>query len=483
MLSFPEFMKSLIDCSSDAFSTAMRISKLFLVSANATENRSRERYRRAALTGLTASISKIVSLGTSFLTVRLTFRYLGAERYGMWMTITSVVLMLGFADFGMSNGLINLVAGALGNDDKRRAKEAVASAFWMLSAIAIVGGIAALAFYPLLNSRRIFNVDSPTAVHEAGPVLLVILFCFFLNLPLGAVRGTQTGMQNAFVTNLWSILGTVLSLIALMAAIHLHAGLPILAFCLSGPPILALVFNCIELFGFSHPELLPSLSAFSSKSLSLLLRTGMMFFLLQLGFTIGMQTDNIVIAQILGASSVADYAVQFRLFSFVNALLIVASGSMWPAYADAMARSDGDWIRRSFLRVTLYGMAITAAASLILVSTGNRILALWVGPQMHASAALLIILGVQCIIYAYLQPINFLLNGIGKFKVQVQCAIGMAVLNLALSIFLVRHYGIIGAVLGTIVSQLIVQVIPLTIVSMRALQELDRANANKVAVP
>lgn len=483
MPSLPEFMRLVISSWRNAPLAVMRIPRLFLVSAKATENQSRERYRRAVMTGLAASVSKIVSLGTSFLTVRLTFRYLGAERYGMWMTITSVVLMFGFADLGISNGLINLVAFALGNDDRRKAKEAISSAFWMLSAVATIGWLAALAFYPLIDAPRIFNVSSPAAVREAGPVLLVILFCFFLNLPLGAIRGTQTGMQNAFVTNLWNILGTILSLIALMASIYFHAGLPLLVFSLSGPPILALLFNGIELFGWSHPDLLPSLNAFSSKSLALLFRTGTMFFLLQLAISIGMQTDNIVIAQILGARSVADYAVPFRLFSFVNALLIVASGSMWPAYADAMARSDGDWIRKSFRRVTLYGMVITVIAALILMSTGNRILAIWVGPQVHASRALLLSLGGQCIVYSYLQPMNFLLNGIGKFKVQVQCAIGMAVLNLALSILLVRHYGIVGAVLGTIVSQLIVQVIPLTIVSSRALQDIGRVPVKTVVAP
>ena len=62
------------------------------------EGRLKERYRRASLTVLTSSIAKGVSIVTMLISVPLTLSYLGVERYGMWMTISSFVLLLGFAD-------------------------------------------------------------------------------------------------------------------------------------------------------------------------------------------------------------------------------------------------------------------------------------------------------------------------------------------------------------------------------------------------
>jgi O-antigen/teichoic acid export membrane protein len=434
------------------------------------------------MTGAAASLGKIVSLGTSILTVRLTFRYLGAERYGMWMTISSVVMMLGFADLGMSNGLVNMVANAMGREDRQAAKGTIASAFWMLSTIAAVVSLGSIAAYPFINTSKLFNVHSPTAVREAGPALLVFFLCFVITLPLGTVRGTQTGMQNGFINNLWNILGSIASLVALLIAIHSDAGLPVLVLSLAGPPLVASLLNGVELFGFSHPELLPSPSAFSRKSASRLFHTGMMFFLLQLSFSVGMQTDNVVIAQILGAKSVADYAVPARLFNVIPGFLVMVSASMWPAYADALARSDGQWIRRSFMRVAIGGTAITILATTILILFGNRILAVWVGPQIHASAALLTVFGLQCVLYAYLQPVSFLLNGIGKFRIQVITGLAMAALNLALSILFVRRYGVIGAVLGTVTSLVLVVVVPLTIVTMRTLNKLGRHPAGPGSV-
>ncbi len=454
------------------FSRAISILRYRPASLASAEGRSHERYRRAALSGLASLAGKAISIGTSLLTVRLTFQYLGAERYGMWMTITSIVMMFTFADLGMSNGLVNQIADAVGHNDIASAKQASASAFWMLSTMAAVLLILVFCTYPFINASRIFNVRSALATSEAGPAFLAFFVCFALNLPLGTVRGIHTGLQESYVNSIWTSVGSIASLVALMVAIEMRAGLPLLVACLSGPAVLASIINALDLFGRLHPQLAPATRAFSKGPALRLFRTGMMFFLLQLAYTVGLQTDNIVIAQILGPKSVADYAVPAKLFNVVTSLLVMLSGAMWPAYADAFARRDSNWIRKTFLRVTCIGTAGTLLATLAIIFFGKSILRIWVGRQMTASTPLLTTFGVQCVLFAYLQPVTFLLNGIGKFRVQVIAAISMAALNLALSILLVKHYGIIGAVLGTVISLALVGVLPLTWVTQRTLKEL-----------
>jgi len=197
-----------------------------------------------------------------------------------------------------------------------------------------------------------------------------------------------------------------------------------------------------------------------------------MFLCLNVACSIGFQSDNIVIAQILGAKAVSSYAIPGRLFGLISSFLIMFSGSMWPAYADAMARSDGHWIRRSYLRATIAGMGATAVAATLLVFFGNRILSIWVGPNIRATTSLLAVFGLRCILDAYLQPITFLLNAMSRIKEQVIVSLAMAIVNLGFSILLVRHFGIIGAVLGTIAAEILVVVIPQTIIVNRALGRL-----------
>jgi O-antigen/teichoic acid export membrane protein len=421
---------------------------------------------------LTAAMSKIISIAASLITVRLTFRYLGAERYGMWVTITSIVMMLNFADLGVNNGLINTIASAYGRDDREAGRSASASAFWSLSGIAAAFLLSLPLAYPFVNGARLFNVHSPLAVHESGPALLVFFACFALNLPMGTVRAVQTGLQRGFINSLWAMLGSLASLFAMLVVIHLHGGLPLLILGLSGPPLLAAILNGVELFGFSRPELLPTPRHFSRTVAVGLFRTGILFCLCQVFWNIGIQTDNIVIAQILGAKMVAAYAVPARLFSIIPSLLSMMSGPLWPAYADAMARSDGPWVRRTFLRIAGSGMAATTMLTIFLVVFGNRILALWVGPQIHASIPLLIVFGILSVLNAFVTPVIFLLNGLAQIKIQVVVFMAMSVVNLTLSIIFVKHFGIIGGALGSVVAEALIVVLPLSIAVRNSLRKM-----------
>lgn len=434
------------------------------------EEHSRERYRRAALAGIAASFNKVVSLSTQIVTVPLTLRYLGMERYGMWMTISSTVMMFGFADLGLSLGLINTIASALGRNDRKAARQASASAFWMLCGMASLLFVLAVGVNHYFGSSNIFNVKTPLAISESQGAVWAFLICFLLNLPLGTVRGVTNGLQRGYANDLWMIVGSVTSLVALLIGIHMQVGLPTLILCLSGPPVLAMLMNGIHLFGWEHPELAPSPGQVSRTVGVKLMRTGMMFFIIQVSMAIGLRTDNIVIARILGASAVASYAVPARLFNLVPSFLTVISGVMWPAYADAQARGDRKWIRKSFLRTATLSTAATVVITTGLVVFGNKIITLWVGPQIHIAAGLMTVLALLCILNAYLAPVSYLLNGVGAYRVLVLSAVAMAIVNIALSIYFTKRLGIMGAALGTLISQALLQVLPMQIAVNRVLR-------------
>jgi len=63
---------------------------------------------------------------------------------------------------------------------------------------------------------------------------------------------------------------------------------------------------------------------------------------------IGYASDNIVIAQIIGAAAVAVYAIPQKMFSFIEVVASMAVSPLWPAYGEALARGDVRWIRNTF---------------------------------------------------------------------------------------------------------------------------------------
>ncbi len=444
------------------------------------EGRSAERYRRIAWSTVLSAVARAVAIAISFVAIPLVLGYLGAERYGMWLTISSLIAVLGPLDLGIGNGLLQFVSDASGRDDRAAARRAVSTALLLLSAIAFGIVLVAALAYPAMPWAGLFNVASAGAVAEAGPAAITLIVIFAVGMPLGVAGMIQSAYQSGFVTSLWSIAGSAGSLLALLIAIQANAGLPILIVALTGAGLVAALLNALVLFGRQRPWLAPRPSEFRRSTASSLLRTGVLFVVLQLAGLAAYQLDNFVIAQIMGAAAVQEYAIPVKLFSLAPTLVSFALAPLWPAYREAISRGDAAWVGRTLVRSIRLALAINAPAAVMLVLAGPFILHAWVGDAVTPAPILLVGLGVWIVINAISGPLAMLLNGANVIGFQAVCAILMAVCNVAVSVFLTYRIGVAGAVWGSIIGQVLFSLIPSAWYVPRLMGRL-RARAGPVA--
>lgn len=424
------------------------------------EGRSKERYRRVALTALASGLSKVISISTGLISIPLTLRYLGTERYGLWMTISAVIAVLGFSDLGINNGLLNGIAKAHGRGDRQLARQYVSSAFFLLAAVALVLAVVFAIAYPWIPWASFFRVHSAEAMSEAGPAVAVFAGCFLLNIPAGIVSRVQSGYQEGFVANVWASMGSIFCLLSLLLVIHFHGSLALLVFAMAGAPILALTLNGAIQFGVQRPWLRPSWQYVKFGVSKNLLHLGFLFFVLQLGGAIAFSSDNIVLARIMGPEAVAQYAVPCRLFSLVSMASSFLIMPLWPAYGEALERRDYHWIRRTLYRSILLAIGVSVPLCAVLAMFGARIIHLWVGPSIHPSPLLLACLGIWGVLLAVGSSISIFLNGLSVVRFQVVIAFFGAFANIALSIYFTHRIGIPGVVVGSIISQIFIALIP-----------------------
>jgi O-antigen/teichoic acid export membrane protein len=281
------------------------------------------------------------------ITVPLTLSYLGTERYGMWMTISSLIAVLSFADLGMGNGLLNAVAHAHGRGDVRAIRSYVSSGFAILSVVACCVLVGFAVAYPWVTWAKIFNANGALAQSEAGPALATFVALFAINIPLGVVGRVQVGLQQSFRASLWQCAGSLAGLASMLAVIRLQAGLPWLVAAAFGPPALAAALNTVLYLGRTRVDLRPRFADVSRGTVKHVAKTGVLFLILQLVAAVAYASDNLVIAQMLGASAVADYAIPEKLFSLIAMALAMMLAPLWPAYGEALARGVRLWVRRS----------------------------------------------------------------------------------------------------------------------------------------
>jgi len=424
-------------------------------------DRSRQRYRRASLTAVASFAARAVGLLTSLITVPLTLHYLGTERYGLWMVLTSIIAVMGFADLGIGNGLLNAIAEADGKDDRDLAGEYVSSAFFPLVLIAagllLFGGMA----YPLIPWSRVFNVASPAVASEGAKAFAVLFAWMIVNIPLGIVTRIQFGLQRGYISQAVAACGSLVSLVGVVIAIQLKAGLPTLVFSSTAGSVVALLWNGV-LLSRSHPWLFPRMRLAKMRSASRIFKLGLLFFVLQASVAVGFNADNIVIAQVLGSGAVAAYAIPQKLFSYLTMVFGFGLSPLWPAYSEAISRGDFDWIKNTLRRSVLIAFALAGVLNLALVAAAPVVLRYWVGNRVQAGTSLLLLLGLWGVIAAVSGALSMFINGSAGVLLQWKAGMAavMAVMNIALSIFFTRKLGVTGVVIGSVVAQTAAILIP-----------------------
>jgi O-antigen/teichoic acid export membrane protein len=446
------------------------------------EGRSAERYRRVAWSTLLSTVARFVGMGTGFISVPLVGAYLGSDRYGIWLQMSSFVAVLGPLDLGIGLGLLTVVSDAYGRDDREAARRAISTAIAMLSLIAslivVVFGIA----YFVIPWARVFNVTTEPAISEAGPAAAVLFGSFALGLPLGIVGQVQLAHQAGYVSSAWAIVGNLGSFVALLAVIALHGSLPMLVLALTGVGLVAAILNGWFLFRMQRPWLMPRVADIDLRAARPLLKVGFFFLVLQIAGLAAYSIDNIVIAQILGSGAVQEYAVPTKLFVLAPTFLSYALVPLWPAYRESMARGDGAWVKRTLRRSLILAAVVNIPSTLFLIVTGPFLIQIWVPAlHLHPTMLLLVGLGSWTILNTVNGPFAMLFNGANIVGFQAVCAISMAIANVTLSILLVQRIGVSGAIYGSVIAQVIFVLLPELWYLRRLMRRLSTSTPDAVA--
>jgi O-antigen/teichoic acid export membrane protein len=403
---------------------------------------------------------RVVGVFVTLATLPILLSYLGLERYGLWLTLTSLVAVLGPLDLGIGNGLTTLIASADGRGQQTEIRNLVATGLTLALCMAAALGVVVAVAYPFIPWASVVNVTSPRAIVEAGPAAAVLAMCFALGIPLGLFARIFQGFQEGYVASAWLVVGNALSLAFLIPAILFGASLPALVLALAGGPLVAAGLSGAFLLLRRRPWLRPVLVRVHRRTARLLLGTGGWFLVLQISLVVGYQLDTVIIAQILGAGAVPGYAIPLKLFMLAPMLLSFALTPLWPAYAEALARRDMSWVSRTLARSIAFAIAVNLPVAAILFVAAPAILTFWVGSTITPPANLLAGLAVWAVLNSLNGPLSMLLVGTGALRFAAGTAVLMAVANITISIVLVSRLGATGAIVGTIIAQLIFILVP-----------------------
>jgi O-antigen/teichoic acid export membrane protein len=444
--------------------------EIFRIRADSSDSRRRSlaRYRGIILGGGLAGLSKLISLLSVAISVPLTIRYLGPERYGMWMTISSLLAVLSFADLGIGNGLVSSIANSAGRDDSLTMVRLVSSAFYMLVGISLLILLSFVAAYSFVPWAKVFAVSSQSAAREAGPSVLAFVMCFSIGLPFTIVQRLQMGLQESWRSNLWQGGGSLLSLVGILIAVHLRLGVSALVIAMSGGPVLASILNTLVEFVSRRPALKPALRNVDLHTWASLTRSSAIFVALQLCLVLATGTDSIIIAQVDGASAVSSYSVMYKLFTIASVFTLFIN-PLWPALGESLSRGDHVWARTAMNRATFLCVAVGLILSAALFLFSQSIIKLWTGTVVIPDMILVGGFSAWILVIAYGGPLVTLLNNKQFLHFQLRTYGQASLVALLLKIPMTRWLGPGGVVWATVAANLFLFCLPAGIFVRRAL--------------
>lgn len=453
-----------------------RLEGRFAVSILRHDRIGTRRGQQAFRGGLTSLFARGLSISAGLITLPIALSALGREMFGIYLTITTLLALLSFLNLGLGNGLVTTLARAESRENTTEVQRLVSTSLALSGGAALVATVVAVAAVRGLPWPTLLGASGAVSGEVAESAVLVAVLCTLANVPASIAASVRLGLQESAVANLWMGASGLLQVAGVAFAASASARLPVFVGALAAPPLICNLANSVQLYSGRRAHLRPRLRSVDLRKGWELLNRGSLFVVLGLAGAVAFQTDVLVLSHVLGPAAVAEYGVPFRLFSLLPLVVSLLVFPLWPAYADASARSEHDWVRRVLRNSLGLAGAISIVAGATLVIAAPFLISLWVGGVISPGIGLLVALGAYAVVQSISAPLSMYLNGAGVVGFQVVVAGSMALLNLPLSIVLAQSIGVAGPVLASVIAQSICVLVPCAVFIPRHLARFGNAS-------
>ncbi len=402
-----------------------------------------------------------VNAAVTLILTPFVLRELGAARYGIWILTSSFVGYYGFLDLGFRTGVVQYLTRYLAVNDYERGSDCISSAVSALSVLSMVMVI--LSFGGAVAAPYLFALPPGTG-NEAFWCILIVGVSSAVQCALSPFSAVFTAKQRFDLTNMIGIGTRLLTAGGIFAALKAGYGLVGVSSAFCGANVIDyLVRWCVS--RFLAPELDVSWKRAKIERLREIASFGGWNFLISLNSYIYSYVPNILIGVFMPIAAVGYYALATGLLRNVNSILSPIGQVIYPVAVELHSKDNKLELMRMYHDATRLMMLVMIPIVLVASFWANDFYRLWVGEKYISGSTflsvalifqILLISTVTCFSSSVAQQI---LTGSGRVPVTATLLISGSIINLALSLILIRPLGLLGVAVATVVSSLLVDAI------------------------
>jgi len=383
------------------------------------------------------------SLFQGIVIMRFLIQSLGAEHYGMWLQVFSILNYFQYFDLGLNPAITNFSARFLAVRNYEKINEVINTAIFYFSLIALLAW--SISPYLAYNAHRFFKVR-PEDQREFATLILITGISWGLCVTLHLFLSALDGFQRFDLTSRVMVVQVALRSLGYYLALKTHHGLVTMAQVFVATQILGYVLN---FFNFRHvfPQLRLSPAYIRLSMFRDILRYGLKSFVANGATLMLNQGGALMVGHYLSESAVGFYLMPTKLLEqaieAVSRIGMVTRSSA--AELSVTARREatislGIYSNR-------YSLTLFMPLACFLLVYGRELIWKWVGLEMAERSAPLLpifILSYGLVLAAQFNS-SSLLFGVNRHGGYARGLVVEAVLYISALAWAVPRYGILGA--------------------------------------
>ena len=387
-----------------------------------------------------------VNLALGLFLMPFTVRHLGTSQYGLWMLVASLTSYFQLLDLGYGTGLVRHVADADARGDVPRINRLLSTFAVLYAGLGLLtaAGIAVLIFTAVPRFPRL----TAEQVRTGQLVLAVLGVRMAIGFPM-TVFGAATSARQRFALNNTVAIGVAL-VNGAVTYLVLASGFGLLTLVVSTAAVGVGSYGVyIWTAHQALPELRIRLGSFDRSLVRDVTAFSLYLFVIDVAIQIGFNLDNVVIGAALGTSAVAVYAIILKLADYQRQLASQFNGLLFPVAVRLGAGMRSAALESMLVEGTRIALILVTGVTICAIGFSEPLLARLMGPGSEAGVVPFWVLAITGIVLVGQGPLGNILLGTGRHRLVAFVSLGEALANLALSVVLVRRFGMLGVAVGT----------------------------------
>ncbi len=388
----------------------------------------------------------VINTTLSFVLSPIVVNTLGSTYFGVWTLLQQFTGYLWLFDLGVRESVVKYVAQYDASGEHEELNRTVGTAVTLYAMVSAAGLLAAWGVAAALP--HVFNIPAEVAGVARATAFLTgatVALSFLFNVYVGVL----IGLQRMYLVSRLNIIVSVARAVAIIVLLKLGYGI----IALAGVSFALSVVNGWRVYRACRihaPHLSLRPVPLRREMLARLLNYGKWVLVSNVGDKIIFSTDALVVGFFMPIHMLAFYAIAGSLIQQLRQVVSAAANVVNPLSSGLQARKEMGALAQMIRLGTTFAVLLGLPICIGLLILGERFIALWMGAQFAAtSSQVLTALTLGTLVGLPYLTISGFFYGIGEHRVVALSRVVEGAANLALSIALIKPYGLVGVALGT----------------------------------